>query len=68
VLELREASAHLCDFRELLGVLAERNAAVGVRENVPALVRRIAVLDGGDDRARAERAEVGQRPLRPGAG
>jgi len=65
---LRALLAHLDDLRELLCVLAEHQATIGVLEDVLALLRGIAVVDRSYDRAGAESAKVGQRPFRTRAG
>ena len=50
------------------GVLAEHGAHAGVLEDVAALGRRARVVDRDDHRAGAQRADVGERPLRARAG
>ena len=67
VLQRRAEVPNLLDLRRLLGVLAEDHPALGVVEDVAALLGRVGVVDRRDDRAGAERAEIGQRPLRPRA-
>ena len=56
------------DLRRLLGVLDEHDLRARVPEHVLALLGRVRVVDRHDGRAGAERAEVGQRPLRPRPG
>ena len=68
MLERGAALAHLLDLGDLLGVLAEDRADAGVGEDVLALLGRVGLVDRDDGRAGAQRAEVGQRPLRARAG
>ena len=67
VLEGRAALAHLVDLGDLCGVLAEHRAHLGMGEDVLALLGRVGLVDRDDGRPGAQRAEVGQRPLRAGA-
>ena len=54
----------LVDLGGLLIVLAEDHAALGVVENVAALLGRVGVVDRRHDGAGTQRTQVGERPLR----
>jgi hypothetical protein len=63
VLEPRAALADPFDLRRLRGVLAEDQLRLGMTQYVFALLRRVGVVDGCDDRARTGRAAIGERPV-----
>jgi hypothetical protein len=53
---------------EVLRLLADDDVGLGVLDDVATLLARVREVDGDDDRARGERAEVGERPFRARAG
>ena len=59
-----QCPTHPLDLRELLGVLTEHQPAAGVLEDVPALLRRIAVVDRRDHPSGAQGTKIDQCPLR----
>ena len=65
VLEHGQVVANPLDLRQLLRILDDGDPHVGMREHIAALLGRARLVDGHDDGAGAQRAEVRERPLGP---
>jgi hypothetical protein len=61
--QVRQAIAHRLKFRELFGVLDERDACAAMLRDVLALLGGVRRVDAGGDRAGGNRRRVGDEPL-----